>query len=241
MEIAEPLTDSAAIRLCPVFPSEAIRLRRIILDLQGISPLLNLGSSTGHFREVIQPHIERELFAPLREAGVRVVHCDLKEDEGVDFAGDILDPEVIRRLKTGGFKCILLSNLLEHVRDREAVAAACEEIVGPGGFIVATVPSSYPYHADPIDTYYRPSPAELAKTFGRSELLIGEEVEEPTYAEELRARGISVGGELIRTVLWSLIFFVRPRSAAARLHRWRWYSKPRRVAIARLAVRRPSA
>ena len=235
------MTDSAALRLCPVFQAEAIRLRRILLDLQGISPLLNLGSSTGHFREVIQPHIEREFFAPLRAAGVQVVHCDLKEDEGVDFAGDILDPEVIRRLKTGGFKCILLSNLLEHVRDREAVAVACEEIVDPGGFILATVPSSYPFHADPIDTYYRPSPAELAKTFRQSELLIGEEVEEPTYAEELRARGISVGGELLRTVLWALIFFVRPRSARARLHRWFWYSKPRRVAIALLAVRGPGA
>ena len=236
-EIAEPLTDSAAIRLCPVFQSEAIRLRHILLDLQGISPLLNLGSSTRYFRETIQPHIERELFAPLREAGVKVVHCDLKEDEGVDFAGDILDPEVRRRLKGMGFKCILLSNVLEHVRDREAVAAACEEIVGPGGFILATVPSSCPYHADPIDTYYRPSPAELASAFARSEPLIAEEVAELTYAEDLKARGLTVAGELMRTVLWALIFFVRPRSAAARLHRWRWYSKPRRVAIALLAVR----
>lgn len=235
------MTDSKALRLCAVFHAEAIRLRHVLLDLQGTSPLLNLGSSTRHFREVTQPHIERELFGPLRAAGVKVVHCDLKEDEGVDFAGDILDPEVIRRLKAGGFKCVLLSNLLEHVRDREAVAMACEEIVGPGGFILATVPSSYPFHADPIDTYYRPSPAELARTFGRSELLIGEEVEEPTYAEELKARGISVGGELMRTLLWALIVFVRPRSAAARIHRWFWYSKPRRVAIALLAVRRTSA
>ena len=139
-----------------MFQAEAIRLRRILLDLRGISPLLNLGSSTRHFRETTQPHIERELFGPLREAGVKVVHCDLKKDVGVDVAGDILESEVMRRLKTRGFKCILLSNLLEHVRDRAAVALACEEIVGPGGFILATVPSSYPYHADPIDTYYRP-------------------------------------------------------------------------------------
>jgi hypothetical protein len=220
-----------------VFKAEAIRLRRILLDLPGVSPLLNLGSSTRHFREVIKPHIEMELFAPLRQAGVNVVHSDLKEDEGVDFAGDILDPEVIRRLKTMGFKCVLLSNLLEHVRDRKAVATACEEIVGPGGLILATVPSSYPYHADPIDTGYRPSSAELATAFKRSEPLITEEVIELTYAEDLKTRGLTVGGELMRTVLWSLIFFVRPRSAAARLHRWRWYSKPRRVAIALLKVR----
>lgn len=220
-----------------MFRAEAIRLRRILLDLRGVSPLLNLGSSTRRFREVIKPHIEAELFAPLREAGVKVVHCDLKEDEGVDFSGDILDPEVMRRLKGMGFKCILLSNLLEHVRNREAVAAACEEIVGSGGFILATVPSSYPYHADPIDTYYRPSPAELASAFGRSERLLAEEVAELTYAEDLKAHGLTVASELMRTALWSLIFFVRPRSAVARLHRWLWYSKPRRVAIALLAVR----
>jgi SAM-dependent methyltransferase len=219
-----------------VFHAEAIRLRRILLDLRGISPLLNLGSSTRRFREVIKPHIEAELFAPLREAGVKVVHSDLKEAEGVDFSGDILDPEVRRGLKGMGFKCVLLSNLLEHVRDRQAVAAACEEIVGPGGYILATVPSSYPYHGDPIDTYYRPSPAELAKIFGRSESLLAEEVAELTFAEDLKSRGLTVAGELMRTVLWALIFFIRPRSAAARLHRWLWYSKPRRVAIALLKV-----
>jgi hypothetical protein len=220
-----------------VFKAEAIRLRRILLHLPGVSPLLNLGSSTRHFREVTKPHVESELFAPLRKAGIKIVHSDLKEDEGVDFAGDILDPEVMRRLKGMGFKCVLLSNLLEHVRNREAVAAACEEIVGPGGFILATVPSSYPYHADPIDTGYRPSPPELATAFKRSEPLITEEVTELTYAEDLKTRGLTVGGELMRTFLWSLIFFVRPRSAAARLHRWRWYSKPRRVAIVLLKVR----
>jgi hypothetical protein len=219
-----------------VFQAEAVRLRRILLDLQGVSPLLNLGSSTRHFREVIKPHIEKELFRPLREAGVKVVHSDLKEDEGVDIAGDILDPELRRRLKEMGFKSILLSNLLEHVTNREAVAAACEEIVGSGGCILATVPSSCPYHADPIDTYYRPSPAELANLFGRSEPLLLEEVEGLTYAEDLKRRGLTAGGELMRTILWALIFFVRPRSAAARLHRWFWFSRPRRVALALLRV-----
>lgn len=198
--------------------------------------MLNLGSSTRHFREVIKPHIEEELFRPLRDAGVKVVHSDLKEDEGVDLAGDILDPEVRRRLREMGFKSILLSNLLEHVIDREAVAAACEEIVGSGGCILATVPSSCPYHADPIDTYYRPSPAELATLFGRSEPLLLEEVKGLTYAGDLKRRGLTTAGELMRTILWSLIFFLRPRSAAARIDRWRWFSRPRRVAIALLRV-----
>jgi hypothetical protein len=45
----------------------------------------------------------------------------------------------------------------------------------------------------------------------------------------------------MRTFLWSLIFFVRPRSAAARIDRWRWFSRPRRVAIALLKVRQEQA
>ena len=103
-------------------------------------------------------------------------------------------------------------------------------------YILATVPLSYPYHADPIDTYFRPSPAELAQLFRRSQPLLFEEVDGFTYAEDLKRRGVTVAGELVRTILWTLIFFVRPRSAAARLHRWRWFSKRRRVAIALLAV-----
>lgn len=219
-----------------MFHAEAIRLRDILLDLRDVTPLLNLGSSTRRFREVTKPHIDGELFAPLRMAGVQIVHCDLKEDEGVDFAGDILDPQIIRQLKERGFKCVLLSNLLEHVPDRDAVASACEQIVGSGGIILATVPSSCPYHADPIDTYYRPSPKELAALFGRSKPIITEEVAGLSYAQDLEARGLKVWSELIRTVLWALIFFIRPRSAAARLHRWLWYFRPRRVAIALLRV-----
>ena len=95
-------------------------------------------------------------------------------------------------------------------RTREDVAAACGGDRGPGGFILATVPSSCPYHADPLDTYYRPSPAELASAFARSEPLLAEEVAGLTYAEDLKGRGLTVAGELMRTVLWSLIFFVRP-------------------------------
>ena len=220
-----------------MFHAEAARLAQILLGLGDVSPLLNLGSSTRRFREIAKPHIETELFAPLRKAGVEVVHCDLKADDGVDFVGDILDPAVMGRLKARGFKCVLLANLLEHVSDRKAVAAACEEIVGPGGFILATVPSSYPYHADPIDTYYRPSPHALAASFSASEKLAAEEVTGRTFAEDLKARGSPVWKELVRTGLWSLIFPVRPRSAAARLHRWLWYSRPYRVSIAVLGVR----
>jgi SAM-dependent methyltransferase len=217
--------------------AEAARLREILLARDDISPLLNLGSSTRRYREVAKPHIARELFEPLRRAGVAVVHCDLKPGEGVDLVGNLLDPAMMRDLKARRFKCVLAANLLEHVRDPGAVAAACEEIVGPGGLILSTAPASYPYHADPIDTSYRPSPAELAEAFGRSRTLLVEGLAGLSYRDELRATGSSVPKALLRTALWALAAPVRPRSFASRAHRWLWCARPYRVSIALLAVR----
>jgi hypothetical protein len=127
--------------------------------------------------------------------------------------------------------------MLEHVRDRAAVTAACEEIVGPGGLILATVPSSFPYHADPIDTGYRPAPDELAAAFHGSEPLLTGEVEGRTYREEIAARGSWLGRELGDTIGFALVALFRPKSFRAHLSRWRWYRRPCRVAIALVRVR----
>lgn len=220
-----------------LFEAEAVRIREILLAHGVVSPLLNLGSSTREFREVDKPHIARELFGPLEAAGIAVVHSDLKRADGVDVAGDILDPAVQRELAGRGFKCVLLANLLEHVRDRAAVAAACEAIAGPGGLILATVPSSFPYHADPIDTGYRPSPAALGALFSGSEIVTAEEVAGRTYKEDLKVRGSSVGREVARTLFGALIAFARPRSFAAKAHRWLWFSRPYKVSVVLLRVK----
>ena len=219
-----------------MFEAEAIRVREILLAREGVSPLLNLGSSTRAFREHDKPHIQRELFSPLEAAGIAVFHSDLKQGDGVDLAGDILDPAVREALKARGFRSILIANMLEHVRDRDAVTAACEEILGDGGLILATVPSSFPYHADPIDTGYRPTPAALAAAFTGSKALLMEEVEGRTYKEEMRARGSGLWRELGRTLLFGLIFFARPKSFAARAHRWLWYRRRYRVSVALVSV-----
>jgi hypothetical protein len=220
-----------------MFEAEAARLRDILLARSDVSPLLNLGSSTRAFREQAKPHIERDLFAPLRAAGVSVFHSDLKQADGVDLAGDILDPAVRAALQARGFRAILIANMLEHVRDRAAVTAACEEIVGPGGLILATVPASFPYHADPIDTGYRPAPAALAAAFAGSEPLLAEEVTGRTWREEMRAKGSGPWRELGRTLLFGLVSPLRPKSARARASRWRWYRRPYRVSIALVRVR----
>lgn len=216
--------------------TEAQRLAEILLARSDASPLLNLGSSTRAFRETDRPHIQARLFAPLEARGVTVLHSDLKAGDGVDLTGDILDPRISADLAARRFGCILMSSMLEHVRDRAAVIAACEAIAGSAGLILATVPSSYPYHADPIDTGYRPTPAQLAAAFKRSAPIIAEEIEGPTYAEQLRATGTPVWHAAAATLLWALIFPLRPKSARARLDRWRWYRRRYRVALVLVRV-----
>ena len=211
--------------------AEAVRLREILLGQPNPSPLLNLGSSTRGFREVEKPYIEHELFDPLRGAGIEIVHSDLKTGDGIDLTGDLLDPDMKSALQARQFRCVLLANLLEHVSDRDAVAAAVEDIVGPGGLILATAPLSYPYHADPIDTRYRPTPEDLAALFGRSRTILAEEIVGPTFGEDLRAAGSTTAGAFARTLSALFVAPVRPRSFASKAHRWLWYSRPYRVSV----------
>ena len=60
---------------------------------------------------------------------------------------------------------------MEHILGRQEVADALEQIVPVGGYIVVTVPSNYPKHMDPIDTMFRPTPAELAHMFPNTEVV----------------------------------------------------------------------
>src|SRR5690349_21432033 len=101
-----------------MFKAEARWLREQVLSFASgsVSPLLNIGSSTRHFREVEQPWNEAELFAPLKARGIEVIHSDFREGEGIDIRADILSDADLPRLKALNAKAILCCNILEHVR-----------------------------------------------------------------------------------------------------------------------------
>jgi SAM-dependent methyltransferase len=162
-----------------MFRAEAVWLEHALREqsAQELSPLLNVGSSTARFREVEQPWTEERLFAPLRSRGVKVIHLDAREGEGIDIRTDMLDPNDLPRVKAHGPKSILCCNILEHVTDPKGLAKVCCDIVGPGGFVFVTVPYSYPHHRDPIDTMLRPSPEELCALFHPAKMLKGEIVD----------------------------------------------------------------
>jgi len=166
-------------RINAMFEAEA-RWLRYALDVfppERLSPLLNLGSGSAEVRKGVQPWIEDQLFLPLHSRNVEVVHVDMRELPGVDVKADLTDPADVRRLQALRPQALLCCNVLEHVIQPDRLARHCLDLVAPGGLLFVTVPFSYPYHRDPIDTMYRPNPAELA------ELLVGARLLESTILD----------------------------------------------------------
>jgi hypothetical protein len=199
-----------------------------------LSPLVELGASTPAFHET-HPHVEGDVLGPLTERGVRIVKTDLQPGPHIDIAGDIYDVAVQAKLKAVGAKCVLCCNILEHVADREAFARVCDEILSPGGTIVVSVPQSYPLHMDPIDTYYRPKPAEIAQLFPGYIVLALDTVVSGTALGDMETPLLDVPKVIRRAVL------LRGGADAtkARLHRLLWLFRRYRISIA--VLRKPAA
>lgn len=171
-------------------------------------PLLNVGSSTLELRTRQQPHIDANIFAPLRARGGMVYHLDRKPAPGVDLVGDLRDPEFVDRVSRMRVRSILLSNLLEHVADRAQVCDLVLRILPPGGYLIVSGPKDYPYHADPIDTLFRPTIEELHACFPGTRILDSAIIDSGNWRQWNAAeRGRTLG----RTLLRLLLPFYRPR------------------------------
>jgi methyl coenzyme M reductase gamma subunit len=72
--------------------------------------VLNLGSGSRRFREVSKPYIDTDIFDPLRRRGARVVHADLRQEDGVDVSGDLFDPGIQARLRALQPEVVLACN-----------------------------------------------------------------------------------------------------------------------------------
>lgn len=191
---------------------------------------LNLGSSTSHFRTNVQPHISTALLDPLTRMGWKIINCDLKEAPGVDLIGDIYNPEYRARLRDINPSVVLCSNLLEHLENPKRFAELIADFAPPKCYVVVTVPSSYPYHPDPIDTYLRPTPRELASLFPNWEVLIAETVVSTSYLQDLRSKG-QWKWRLFINLLYALLPFYRPMHWKSKAHRLLWLFRPYKVAL----------
>lgn len=151
-------------------------------------PLLNIGSSTQYFREKIQPHIYQNVFLPLKNENKKVIHLDMKIDDGVDMIGDLSNDDFRNSIKAEGINSVLCSNLLEHLENPKLICDSMVDLLKQGGLIIVTVPYNYPFHEDPIDTLFRPNESELHKLFNETKIIESKIVEsENTYLKDLLA------------------------------------------------------
>jgi SAM-dependent methyltransferase len=147
-----------------VFVDESLWIRRALENqpLRAGMRVLDIGSSSLEFRTVVQPHIDENVFAPLRARGLAVVHVDARNEPGVDIVADVTTLAGVN----DEYDLVLCTNLLEHVVDRPGTLANAKRVVRSRGLLLLTVPLRYPLHADPIDTGYRPHAGELERLLG---------------------------------------------------------------------------
>jgi len=150
-----------------MFREESLWIKNALQKLKpvnGHNEVANIGSSTEHFRRVIQPHIHQNIIHTLDTAGWAVVNVDMKKEPGVDLVADVTKQNFADPFKDR-FALTICTNLLEHVEDIKLVTKNLVDITRSGGHLLITVPFKYKIHLDPIDNGFRPTPQQIVDLF----------------------------------------------------------------------------
>jgi hypothetical protein len=171
------------------------------MDDGSIFPMLNIGSHTEEYRRQHQPWIDEYIFGPLRARQRTVKHLDIRSGGGVDIVGDLTNRSFLKELAAMRFKSVFSANLLEHVVNRQEIAAVIASVVPVGGYVFVSCPHTFPFHADPIDTMFRPGIGELAALFPGTVVCRGAIVDCGSFGSYVAARFWGHPGALVRTLL----------------------------------------
>lgn len=137
--------------------NEAIWIGEVTKNLK-IKEILDISGGDWFFRNIRQSFIEKYIFSNfknrnIKRTGIRYDVCSN------DFR------------KIGKFDLVFANNLLEHVKNIKSATKNILSVVKPGGHLCISVPHMFPYHPDPIDNGFRPTPRELAKLFPGTKIL----------------------------------------------------------------------
>ena len=191
------------------------------------SRVADIGSSDLFYRTRAQPHVFEHIYNPLLQAGVNILSCDSKKEIGIDCVIDVCNPgRSLYQDTQQRFELVLCANMLEHVVDRRVVMKNLISITREGGCLLLTVPHTYFYHEDPIDTMYRPRPEELLS-------LVAEQAECEVVLEAIlpiTQKHYYLMPVYPRKLLHNLPFFAYRQA-------WRWLLKPFRWKVTCLLVR----
>jgi hypothetical protein len=165
---------------------EAVALAELVFgsDAFPLDVALEIGSSTRVYRTVVSPHIEEIFRRALLKRCEHVYTVDIKNDPGVDFVGNILDPEFAKSLAKLSPDCLVITNLAEHLTNVELLEEAIN-LLPTVKTIVYSGPLDYPYHRDPIDNLVRLSVDDLTDLFPGFYVESGSSVKTGSYRNDL--------------------------------------------------------
>jgi hypothetical protein len=209
---------------------ESLKMQGIIKNHNAFKNIINLGSGNVEQLKKTKPWVSKNVFDLFKKQKAKILHVDAENFPGVDIVQDLSQPNSLvfcDSLK--GSKLFILANVLEHIPKKahaEFLTKIYSKMKSKDGLII-TVPYDYPYHADPIDTMYRPSPNELKKLLPLT-WLKGEIVIAGSYKDEFRRMNIL---KKFRKLLKPLWIFQKP-SKWLENHRLFYLFKPYQITIA---------
>ena len=208
---------------------ESLKIQNIIKKRRAYRNIINLGSGNVEQLMKTKPWVSKNVFDLLKKQKAKILHVDAGNFPGVDIVQDLSQPHSLSFCdKLKGSKLFILANVLEHIPKKvhaEFLKKIYSKMKSKDGLII-TVPYDYPYHADPIDTMYRPSPNELKKLLPLK-WLEGEIVSAGSFKEEFSHMNIL---KKIRKLLKPLWIFQKP-SKWLENHRLFYLFKPYRITI----------
>ena len=187
---------------------------------------VNLGSGNTNKLLLEKPWIEQNIFSHFKKN----IKVDKIAFDSIDIVGDLADPSIYKSIKEIECKKIFfLCNVLEHVpsKNRKTILNNIYTCMNSGDELIISVPYDYPYHADPIDTLYRPSAVELSRRIKlkwQNKIII----HSGSYIDEFFRMSIS---KKIRRLLKPIWFFQKPSAYLHNFHQLFYLFKPYKISI----------
>jgi hypothetical protein len=208
---------------------ESLKIQGIIKKHNPFKNIINLGSGNVEQLKKTKPWVSKNVFDLFKKQKAKILHVDAENFPGVDIVQDLSLPDSLAFCDSlKGSKLFILTNVLEHIPKKahaEFLKKIYSKMKSKDGLMI-TVPYDYPYHADPIDTMYRPSPSELKKLLPLT-WLEGEIVIAGSFKEEFSYMNIL---KKIRKLLKPLWIFQKP-SKWLENHRLFYLFKPYQITI----------
>lgn len=191
---------------------------------------INIGAGDVLNMKKRKPWVEENVFHTLSERRCGLIHTDLFNFEGIDETLDLNQTDCLDFTETMlGTRLFLCANVLEHLTAKTRVTAvkAIATVLRPGDFLLVTVPQSYPYHPDPIDTMFRPSPEDLSALFDLHWLKT-QTIEAGSFSDDLKGMSPFKRARKFIKPFW---VFQSPRNYISNIHRLTFLTRPYRISL----------